>query len=338
MRIIQAGLRCVACCMMCVVVLAGTPVSAQPATVPALPHDGSDRPWARGVSDAEQEVARALHVEGNAEFMESRFSAAIAKYRAAIAHWDHPAIRFNMAVCLINLDQLVEARDDLERSLAYGAVPLGADAHAQGMTYRKLLDAQLAYVTATASEPGAVVTLDGKYLFTAPGRARHKLLPGEHQLAVTKPGFRTAFRTFVAIAGKQAIYELQPRPELDPPYWRYWKHVLGAGGVLAGAGALTYLWARRDLASYDDTIAQECPNGCTVEMLRALVEVNARKDGAMTKQAVAITLLAAGGAAVLTGVLGLIIDKPRVRREPSRAAPVVTAVPGGATVALGWTF
>jgi hypothetical protein len=330
--------KAVARCVVCIVALSVTHVFAQPATVPTLPSDDGVRPWARGVSDAEQEVARALHTEGNAEFMESRFAQALAKYREAIQHWDHPAIRFNMAVCLINLDQPVEARDALERSLAYGPAPVGHEAYTQGTTYRKLLDAQLAHVTATCSEPGAVVTLDGKYLFTAPGSAEQSLLPGEHQLAATKPGLRTALKTFVGVAGKRAGYELRPLPELDPPYWRYWKHVLGAGAIVATTGALTYLWARTDIAAYDDELAMECAMGCTAEQLRTKRELNAKRNAAFTKGAVAIAVMATGGAAVLTGVLGLILDKPRVRPETSRTIPVVAPVPGGATVAVGWSF
>jgi hypothetical protein len=44
----------------------------------------------RGVPEAEQELARALHAEGNAEFAELRFAQALAKYREALRHWDHP--------------------------------------------------------------------------------------------------------------------------------------------------------------------------------------------------------------------------------------------------------
>lgn len=182
--------------------------------------------WAEGVPEAEQAIAREAYALGNAEFAESRFAQALTKYREAIKHWDHPAIRFNMAVCLINLGQLLEARDDLERSLAYGAAPLGGDSYAQGLTYRTLLDGQLGHVEATCTEAGAVVTLDGKLLFAAPGSARRHVLPGAHQLAAAKPGFRAAEVTFEAAAGKPVRYDLQPLPELAQRRWRYWKHLV----------------------------------------------------------------------------------------------------------------
>ncbi|TMQ05930.1 MAG: hypothetical protein E6J90_47640 [Deltaproteobacteria bacterium] len=105
----------------CAVAMLAPRASADPATIPKAPRDDKARPWAKGVSEDEQEVARSLHAEGNAEFAELRFAQALAKYKEALRHWDHPAIRFNIAVSLINLDQPVEAKDNLERSLTYRA-------------------------------------------------------------------------------------------------------------------------------------------------------------------------------------------------------------------------
>jgi len=310
-------------------------------TMPVSPYDDDEvRPWAQGVPEAEQAIAREAFALGNAEFAESRFAQALTKYREAIKHWDHPAIRFNMAVCLINLGQLLEARDDLERGLAYGAAPLGSESYAQGLTYRTLLDGQLAHVEATCSEAGAVVTLDGKVLFTAPGSTRQHMLPGAHQLTAAKPGFRTAEVTFDAAAGKPVRYELQPLPELAQRRWRYWKHLLAAGGAAVGAAALTYLAARSAFADYDDAVTAACKEtmGCSADQARAMPQLRAKKDRADTEQTVAVSLFAVGGAAVVVAVLGLIVDQPRTRPEPGRAVPVVTAVPGGATIALGWSY
>ena len=105
-----------------------------------------DKPWAAGVSDAEQQKALAIYREGNAEFEESRYAQALTKYREALKHWDHPAIRFNMAVCLINLQQPLEAFEHLEAGMKYGAAPLGPELYAQGVTYKKLLDGQLTHL------------------------------------------------------------------------------------------------------------------------------------------------------------------------------------------------
>lgn len=147
---------------------------AQP-TAPA--GDADARPWAAGVPAAEQAIALALYDAGNRAFTESHPVQAIAKYNEALLHWDHPAIRYNLAVCLIDLDQPAVAREDLERSLAFGEPALGPEAYRQAMIYRKLLDAQLSRVTIAAREPGVVVLLDGKWLFTGPGEASPSCAP-----------------------------------------------------------------------------------------------------------------------------------------------------------------
>lgn len=323
----------------CTVALSAPQAAAEPATITTAPRDDDARPWARGVPEPEQEIARSLHAEGNAEFAELRFAQALAKYREALRHWDHPAIRFNIAVCLINLNQLVEAKDNLDRSLAYRAAALDSDSYAQALTYRKLLDAQLARFHIACAEAGAVVTLDGRYLFTAPGAVDQFLLPGDHQLAATKAGLRTVVMRVTGVAGRLATFDLRPAPEMRPPHWRYWNHVFGGGLGLVAVGALTLLWANHEFHDYDRQIAERCkPRGCSPDQNRGFHDLNAELAGARTRQNVAFSLFGVGGAAILVGVAGLILDQPRVRPDASRVVPVVTVSPGGASATLSWAF
>jgi hypothetical protein len=190
-------------------------VSMQAHAQPALNASQQDkqRPWARGVSQREQAIALEIYGAANQEFAELRFTQALAKYREALRHWDHPGIRFNMAMCLMNLDQPVEASEQLERGMRYGAAALGVDAYAQGTTYRKLLDAQLVRLKVACTEAGAKVSIDGKLLFTGPGTIDQVMLPGEHQVVATKDGFHTTAETFVLVAGKPTTYEIRPLAE-----------------------------------------------------------------------------------------------------------------------------
>jgi hypothetical protein len=176
------------------------------------------------------------------------------------------------------------------------------------------------------AEPGSVITLDGKYLFTGPATAQQSLLPGDHQLAATKPGFRTAVVTFTGIAGKQVAYDLHPSADVGPkPRWPYWKHVLGGGTVLVGAGAVAYLWARADLVDYERTVNQRCP--CDAATVHQFAYV---RDRFRTKQVAEVSLFAIGGAAAAVGALGMIFDQPRARTEPERALVIAPVRGGGA--------
>src|SRR5262245_49460818 len=158
------------------------------------PPDRADRPWARDVSEDAQKQALLVFEEGNKLFENSEHAAALAKYREALKIWDHPAIRYNAAVALINLDQPFAANENLELALRYGEAPFNAETFQQALTYRKLLHGQLAELKVTCAEPGADVALDGTPLFTAPGEAARWLLPGAHQLVARKTGYLTATR------------------------------------------------------------------------------------------------------------------------------------------------
>lgn len=311
----------------------------EPALAPQPDEPDGPRPWADGVSEADQAAARELYLAGNREYAESRFAQALARYRDAILRWDHPAIRYNMVVCLINLDRPLEARVDLEHSLAYGVAPLGSEKYAQALTYRKLLDAQLVRLKVTCPEHGAVVTLDGKYMFTGPGSAEQFLLPGGHQVVATKPGLVTASRALTLVAGQPAAYEIRPTAELAAaigPRWRYWKHVSVAGCVVIAGGVISYLAARSQYDEYDRDFASHCPGGCDARRIAMFPSLRIGRDRADLEQSVAWAALSVGGAAVITGVLGALLDQPRVRPLPRE--PAVRAVPGGAVVTIGGAF
>lgn len=333
----------------CLLALVAQPVGAQPApaepaapTASAVPQADASRPWAAGVPASEQALAIQMYAAGNREFSESRFTQALASYREAIRHWDHPAIRFNMAVCLINLDQPLDAHDNLERALAHGEPPLGPDAYGQALTYRKLLAGQLGRLTISCRQPGMRISVDGKPLFTGPGTIDQVVMPGDHQVVATQAGFLTDSKTLVAVAGKVASYEVHsiaiatgPVMVRRWPVWQPWV-VLAGGAALAAAGAWSYSAAANNFERYDQIIAMRCAQRCTAEKLASFSDLRHYEDHGNTERDAAYALFAVGGAAVLGGVVGLILNLPDVKSDG--VEPVVAATAGGATVSVGWSF
>jgi hypothetical protein len=187
---------------------------APPAPIASAPTSSL---WAAGVSDAEQALARRLYVAGNHAFVERRYAEALAIYKRAITHWDHPAIRFNMVVCLIELGQPIEARGHLERSLAYGVEAIGADAHAKALAYRDRLDRMLVRLTLDCPEPGEEILLDGQLIFVGPGQVSRFVLPGEHQVVGSKRGYLPVTKRIVLVAGRPETYQIRLDPSGVPP-------------------------------------------------------------------------------------------------------------------------
>src|SRR5262249_3575172 len=92
---------------------------------PASKAAGESTPWSRGVSEASQQRALDLFREGNVYFEQSKYTEAVALYEQALTSWDHPNIRFNMAICLINMRQPLVAWTHLQQALRFGEAPLG---------------------------------------------------------------------------------------------------------------------------------------------------------------------------------------------------------------------
>src|SRR5262245_44885897 len=66
---------------------------------------GGARPWATGVTIDAQKAALTPFREGNSHLNEGLFARASESYRQALKVWNHPAIHYNLALALMNLDQ-----------------------------------------------------------------------------------------------------------------------------------------------------------------------------------------------------------------------------------------
>ncbi len=151
--------------------------------------DEPERPWARGVPKDRQSKAIGLFREGNAALKESLFPKAAAMYRDALQVWDHPAVHYNLALALVNLDQPLEVHEHLTAALKYGPAPLDDDKFQQAQRYLALIERQLTKVKITCTFSGASVRLDGRPLFTAPGEWEGQVRAGPHTMTASLEGY-----------------------------------------------------------------------------------------------------------------------------------------------------
>jgi len=308
----------------------------------AIAH-ADDKPWAAGVAQADQDQALAMYREGNGEFEESRYPQALVKYREAIKHWDHPAIRFNMAVSLINLDQPLEAYDHLAAAMKYGAAPIGAEAFAQAQTYKKLLDGQLTHLRITCDMDGAEVTLDGQPILHGTGEATRLLLPGAHQVVASKQGFVTESSSLVLVPGKEQMHAVKlVKLEVKTHMERRWKAstpwiVVGSGAAGLAIGATLEVLAHGEYQTYNELLAAQCPAGCGPALPPGMQHVNASTTSHKTtghiENVAGVTLLGVGGAVAIAGLVGVYLNQPHSVLEH---APVI--VPTGSGVTATWTW
>ncbi|MBL0216313.1 MAG: hypothetical protein IPQ07_20810 [Myxococcales bacterium] len=237
-------------------------------TVESAVADPTPPPWVAGVSEQQKTTAHERLEEGNALFLDHKYAAALGEYERAVAAWDHPAIRFNIVRCLIQLDKPVEAFDNLTLALKYGAAPLEDAVFAEATSYQKLLANQIGELEVVCDQAGVAVTLDGRSLLTCPGTKRTRMVPGEHQLVGSKTGFATRTIGVVVLGGKQQRQAVEldslARTARITRRWGTWMPwtVFGGGITLTAFGTLVELKASSDFAAFDQRIQRDCAKGC----------------------------------------------------------------------------
>jgi hypothetical protein len=274
----------------------------------------------------EQQLALELFKDGNNALKEPNFQRAVSRYREALAHWDHPAIHYNLALALLNLDQPVETHEQFVAALRYGAAPLDADKFEQANRYKTLLERQLAGVDIRCNMEGATVKLDGRLLFTAPGRYTGLTTAGPHSIVASKEGYITNELSLPLPAGETKVFELNLLTTDDlTEYKRMWPqwvpYAIVVAGVAVTAGGLgMHLGARRVYSVYDNSVST-----CATRMLyqggcRLTPELAAQKQSGDALQAAAMVAYALGGAAAAVGAVLVYLN----RLQPYRITVGVT--------------
>jgi hypothetical protein len=328
--------------------LAAGPAAAQsePDSMMEGLSEKGDRPWAKGVSRKNQEAAREIFREGNELLRDSLFAQAADKYREALKHWDHPGIHYNLALALINLDQPIAVYEAFGKAMEYGATPIDEDKLERARSYRMLLEQQLAQVEIVCEEPGANVSLDGKFLFAGPGTHSGLMRAGEHSVVASKRDYLTETRQLVLSPGEKkrveiTLLRLDQAGETVQRWspWLPWSIV--AGGLAIALGGGTMHWrAAGNFDSFDQDFNELCAgNGCLQSEVPELAD---KLDRAEMQQKIALTSYIVGGVVVTTGLVMVFLNQPRFVRKDRAGRkdisfiPVVT--PDMAGVSAGFRF
>jgi hypothetical protein len=296
-------------------------------------------PWADGVPNAQQEHANALFDEANQLFAQQAHGPALEKYRAAIALWDHPMIRFNMAVTEIRLDRILEADHDLTQAMRFGAEPFTPELYRQALDYQTLLKGRVGAIEVSCEQADVQILLDGKPWFECPGKQTFRALTGEHVIVGDLAGFLTSSsRVFVA-GGAVAVQritlvslEAAGRLEYPRPRWVPWT-IAGSGAAIAAGGLAFYLMGKNQIEAFHNDFASVCAKGCDADLSDQPV-LRRERDGAILKGEIAVSMMIAGGAITAGGLVLAILNRP-VRKLPRiEAAPTA----GGLAASVGWKF
>lgn len=299
----------------------------------ALPSPGAEepeRPWARGVPKDRQAKAIALFREGNAALKESLFPKAATSYREALQVWDHPAVHYNLALALVNLDQPVEVHEHLTAALKFGPAPLDDDKYQQAQRYLALIERQLTKVKVTCNFEGALVRLDGRTLFTGPGVWEGQIRAGPHTLTASKEGMLPDERSLVLPGGDSQTFAMRVyRAEEMTEYRRAFSPALPiatlVGGLAAvGAGVALHLSAKGGFEQYDQGITG-CATAAQSTGCVPTPDLVTQRTSAAGMQTGAIALYSVGGAAIAASAILFYVGRPiAYRKSVNVEAPPAT--------------
>ncbi|MCG8422947.1 MAG: hypothetical protein MJE77_34005 [Proteobacteria bacterium] len=280
-------------------------------------------PWSAGVSIETQYKARALFDQGNVLMQTASPTRAAAKYKQALALWNHPVIHFNLGMAQRLLDQLVEARESLQNSMRYGAAPIGRQKYLHARKILALVESQLGHIEVTCSEPGARVTLDGKLLFVAPGRASQFVRAAEHQIIASKKGRETYQASIKLAPGDRKRFE-PVLPEIGRvhterymPAWVPWASLAGAAATLGGAAYMDRR-AERAMERFDVDFNNNprCrARGCFGHEQREQADQFERAD---LQRKIATSMYIVGSTALVGSAVLLYLNRERVTSRPER--------------------
>jgi hypothetical protein len=298
-----------------------------------------EKPWESGVSKSARDTANAAFAEGNQLFAQQAHQPALEKYKEAIAAWDHPLIRFNMAVSLVRLDRILEAAETLDAALRFGQAPFTAEEYQRALDYQRLVAGRVGTVGASCDQDGVQILLNGKPWFQCPGEKKLRVLIGEHTINGEKKEFATESRRLVVASGATATAKIQLRSfdsvvkyEYPSPRWLPWT-ITGTGVAVALGGLGFWFAGRNQMDKFEADFAMTCPTGCQADLSDQPLLADAR-DSAQLKGTIAVSMMIAGGAITVGGVVWAIMNRPR------RVLPQMEVAPtnGGMQAAVGWKF
>jgi len=287
----------------------------------SLQHSSTgERPWAAGVTPEKQRAALKKFQEGNQQLNDGLFPAAVKLYREALKDWEHPAIYYNLALALLNLDQPIEVYESLQKAIKYGAAPLEKDKFDHAKEYLLLVEKQIATVDISCSKPGAKISVDGKEVFTVSedGTKGHyvgRVKIGKHTFVAEKPGYNA--QVDAPFIGPGETYRLEltlyTAEELTR-YKRRWEAkwmpyaVIGGGVVLGLAGALLHVSATSSYEDYDAAVAKCNADSMSMGCANDGAVADMRKSGD-TKTTMGYIGYGVAGAALVTGAILLYLNR-----------------------------
>ncbi len=311
-------------------------------------------PWYAGVSEERRERARGLHRQGTILHKELRFVEAIAHYEKALAEWEHPVTRFQLARAVLKTGRALDAWHHLQKVWQWGPESLIGDRRTMARELEAtLMSEHLAMVEVHCAQAGVAVELNGEVLFRGPGSATQVVRPGPHTVTSRQEGYFPLTQPVAAAAGQRSrvTVEFSSDLRIAKPGWAPWKPwaVVGAtGAVVALVGGGLRLDANRRLGQATDDYVKACE--AAEEVVCDPLANPGLHDQATLERDVGLGAIIVGGVITAVGLALVWVTWPEPVRSQDRSQPHFEMIPivvpsasarvsiGEAGVSMQWRF
>jgi tetratricopeptide (TPR) repeat protein len=280
------------------------------------PRTGGEPWYQQSTADARQQ-AQALFAQAVDKHQQLLRGDAMGLYEQALALWDNPDIRWNLALVLEDLGQYLRAYQQLDSALRWDAA-LGTERlHEVQDRLRALETQRLARLEADSKEPGAEIKLDGQPWFRGAGTQSTLVSPGEHYLSASKPGYFPVTRSVSVMAGQKAraAFSMDADRLIETRRWSSrtpWVMV-AAGVALAAVG----VGLERQAFAHQNAAAHALTDGCGVLTCKPTPSPDIYKH-VVTENRLAIGAVTVGSTAVAVGLALAWLNQPRAHRTEAR--------------------
>jgi hypothetical protein len=300
-----------------------------------------DQPAPEG-TPSEDERARALFSAGIAKIRDENWREAESDFRRSYELVPRASTLYNLALVVFKQGRLTESLA-LASELIRTADPARDAKHRQNAaTLIARIEQQMSVVEVTVAPADAAITVDGHPAEGVGARRRLIIEPGRHRLKCARAGYTAESMEMALSSGKERMIDVKlepvkpaapraaPSPDRPPaaqgrsqglpaiehhsgrsmvPWF-----IVGAGGALLGAAAVTGVMAKKA----DDDFVERCPElkDCSPELERLQTQ-------AWTLAVATDVLLVSGGVAVLSGLASWYFT-PEPPQGKLRAAAAVT--------------
>ena len=160
----------------------------------------------------DKKLAKKLIAQGDALYARGEYKAALDKYRAAYEAYDSPKIFYTMAATEEKLGQDLEALYHYQQLLADAGAELSEDLRKEVELKIGALHSRNAIVVFMVEPQGAQILIDSTESELAEAGEPVVLLPGVHDVVITKQGFKTVEKTLDLKPGDRPVERIELAP------------------------------------------------------------------------------------------------------------------------------